>query len=276
MYPPHRYPLREECELTRVFLLILISFYCISGESEKGFKVDLRNRISLRVDEVAEEKNMLIFVETNGQVTVVSKDLVNWSKVHHTFPPLYELYCPEETKRFHLNQRKNVKKRVINTKKDRKEVTLTNSDIKKMKPYKYRHLFSDVADKSPSTSKGSPSKNQPRDNKKIIKVIARGNQVTLKNHLEKGRYVIFDFFADWCGPCRRLTPALEAVVGDFPGHIALKKIDIQSWKTPVAQQYGLRSIPYVERYDPKGKKVGGVGARNVDQYLRGKARDEKW
>ena len=110
----------------------------------------------------------------------------------------------------------------------------------------------------------------------IIDVITHGDRVSLDDHLEPGRYVIFDFYADWCGPCRRMDPQLKALVKKYPGHVALKKVDIVKWRTPVAQQYSINSIPYVRLYDPNGKNIMSGSGYKAISYLKDLARKESW
>ena len=56
--------------------------------------------------------------------------------------------------------------------------------------------------------------------------------------------VIVDFWATWCGPCKQLTPALEAAVTEAKGAVRLVKIDID--KSPeLAQQLRIQSVPTV-------------------------------
>jgi thiol-disulfide isomerase/thioredoxin len=90
-----------------------------------------------------------------------------------------------------------------------------------------------------------------------ITVISHGAQVDVNQHLVLGNVTVIDFYADWCGPCRRFSPSLEQMVRNDP-EIALRKIDIVNWKTAVVQQFNIHSIPQVNVYDRSGRLVGTV------------------
>jgi thioredoxin 1 len=54
--------------------------------------------------------------------------------------------------------------------------------------------------------------------------------------------VLVDFFADWCGPCKALHPALEELANDFESTAVISKINVD--KNPeLAAQFKVRSIP---------------------------------
>jgi thiol-disulfide isomerase/thioredoxin len=80
-----------------------------------------------------------------------------------------------------------------------------------------------------------------------IKVISHGAQVDINQHLALGNVTVIDFYADWCGPCRQLSPSLEQMARSDPD-IALRKIDIVNWRTAVARQFNIHSIPQVNVY----------------------------
>src|SRR6266511_3177566 len=88
-------------------------------------------------------------------------------------------------------------------------------------------------------------------------VISHGAQVDINQHLALGSATVIEFYADWCGPCRRLSPSLEQMASSDP-EIALRKIDIVNWKTAVVQQFNIHSIPQVNVYDRSGRLVGTV------------------
>lgn len=95
-------------------------------------------------------------------------------------------------------------------------------------------------------------------------VISHGEQVDINQCLALGNVTVVEFYADWCGPCRRLSPSLEQMAQIDP-EVALRKIDIVRWGTPVAQQFNIHSVPQVNVYDRGGRLVGNVFGVDFDQ-----------
>jgi thioredoxin 1 len=102
------------------------------------------------------------------------------------------------------------------------------------------------------------------DRGQSIEVITHGQQVDISKHLALGNVTIVDFYADWCGPCKQVSPALEKLA-QSDSEIALRKVDIINWSSAVAKQYNINSIPRVEIYGRKGQLVGTVKGANADQ-----------
>lgn len=102
-----------------------------------------------------------------------------------------------------------------------------------------------------------------------IEVIGHGQQVDVTKHLALGNVTIVDFYADWCGPCKQISPTLEQMAKNDP-EIAVRKIDIVEWTSPVAKQYHVSVLPQINIYNRAGKLVGtvtGVNAEKVQRYV---------
>jgi len=63
---------------------------------------------------------------------------------------------------------------------------------------------------------------------------------------------IIDFYADWCGPCKMLSPILEELSNDYNGKIDVFKIDTEK-ERELAMAFGIRSIPSI-LFIPKDKQ----------------------
>lgn len=66
--------------------------------------------------------------------------------------------------------------------------------------------------------------------------------------LESDLPVIVDFYADWCGPCKQIAPAMEALAEKWAGRINFVKVDIDA-QPEIARGYNISSIPAVLRFE---------------------------
>src|ERR1700686_887004 len=54
--------------------------------------------------------------------------------------------------------------------------------------------------------------------------------------------VVVDFYADWCGPCRMMTPVVEQLAGEYAGKVTIGKLDVDV-NQDIAIRYGVVGIP---------------------------------
>lgn len=80
--------------------------------------------------------------------------------------------------------------------------------------------------------------------------------------------VMVDFWADWCPPCRALTPVLERVIAHHGGRIRLAKIEVdEGANMKLAGRYGLRGFPTVLLF-VRGEIVGRFASARPEHWVR--------
>lgn len=81
--------------------------------------------------------------------------------------------------------------------------------------------------------------------------------------------VLVDYWAEWCGPCKAITPVLEDVAPEYVGKVKIVKMNIdENPNTP--PKYGIRSIPTLMLFKNgtvEGTKIGGLNKSQLTQFL---------
>ena len=87
-------------------------------------------------------------------------------------------------------------------------------------------------------------------------ITAPGEMVDIYQHLVPGKMTVVDFFATWCGPCRRADEFFAELLTKRDD-IALRKVDIIDWDSDVAKHYlqDATEIPYMIVFDAEGKEL---------------------
>lgn len=79
------------------------------------------------------------------------------------------------------------------------------------------------------------------------------------------RPAVIDFYADWCGPCRQLSPRLEALAKKYAGKIDVYKVNVDN-ETELASVFGVQSIPMLLFIKPDGSMPSvSTGALSAEQ-----------
>lgn len=81
--------------------------------------------------------------------------------------------------------------------------------------------------------------------------------------------VLVDFWAEWCGPCKMLTPIIEQIAEEMSDKIKIVKMDIDA-NPEVASSLGIRSIPTMMIFKEGkeiGSKIGALPKNSIKEWI---------
>ena len=87
--------------------------------------------------------------------------------------------------------------------------------------------------------------------------------------LKSSEPVVVDFFAEWCGPCKAMAPALEAVATEMKGKVKVVKVDVDQ-NPEITQTYRIQAMPTLMVF-----KDGKVASQHVGALVQ-KSKLEAW
>ncbi|HEX3006290.1 MAG TPA: thioredoxin, partial [Bacteroidales bacterium] len=78
---------------------------------------------------------------------------------------------------------------------------------------------------------------------------------------------IIDFYADWCGPCRQVSPIIEELAKEYKGKIVVYKVDTDA-ERELAQNLGIQSLPTLLFVPVQGRPQAAMGALPKEDLIK--------
>ena len=90
-----------------------------------------------------------------------------------------------------------------------------------------------------------------------------------KEVIESTIPVLVDYWAEWCGPCKRIAPILDELVAEYDGKLKIAKLNIDE-NQEIPSKYGVRGIPTLMIFkdgNPEATKVGALSKSQLTAFI---------
>ncbi len=132
---------------------------------------------------------------------------------------------------------------------------------------------SEAAEKKTTDEKAVAVKDDNQDQEAVIYLNEADFRKLVWNYQENPQEWVYsgelpaviDFYAVWCGPCKRVAPIMEKLAKEYKGRVAIYKVDTDQSRE-VSSVFGIRSIPSVLFIPKNGKPAMQPGAMQEEQY----------
>ena len=96
------------------------------------------------------------------------------------------------------------------------------------------------------------------------------NDENAKVEIESGKAVVIDFWAEWCGPCKRIAPIIDELAAEYEGKVLIGKYNVDDY-SDLSTDYSIRNIPtilFFKDCELKERSVGSIKREELDAKIK--------
>ncbi len=96
------------------------------------------------------------------------------------------------------------------------------------------------------------------------------NDENAKQEIESGKPVVIDFWAEWCGPCKRISPIIDELAAEYDGKVLIGKYNVDDC-SDLSTDYSIRNIPTILFFkdgELKERSVGSIKKEELDKKIQ--------
>lgn len=89
--------------------------------------------------------------------------------------------------------------------------------------------------------------------------------------LAQNKPMVLDFWATWCGPCRRVSPIIQELADQYEGQVIVGKVNIEEEADDLVSEFGIRNIPtilFMKDGQVVDKVVGAAPKSTLEEKLK--------
>ena len=89
--------------------------------------------------------------------------------------------------------------------------------------------------------------------------------------LAQGKPMVIDFWATWCGPCRKVGPTIQELADQYEGQAIIGKVNIEEDADGLVDDFGIRNVPtilYIKGGEVVDKVVGAAPKSTLEEKLK--------